>query len=130
MLRLLLLCALRATLAARYHTDSYLDPFFTDVGLPPAAPAASPPPAAAKKGALLLQSLVLRNAHTSVVTSPRVSLSVSVNNQQPLVVELPKVTRRDRSYSCEATGAKLQPACALGELSPGDVVTIQASAQP
>lgn len=50
---------------------------------------------------------------------------VSVNGKDPLVVQLPKATRSNYDYSCQSSGAQLQPPCTLGEIAPGDLVTIQ-----
>jgi hypothetical protein len=60
-----------------------------------------------------------------LVRSPLVTLYVSVDNQEPLRVELPKAGSEGVDYSCSKSGAVLPPTCDVGDFGPGSVVTVR-----
>lgn len=49
---------------------------------------------------------------------------LSVNDQPPLRVEMPFATDEGVDYPCARTGAALPPSCDVGDISPGDIVTV------
>ena len=60
-----------------------------------------------------------------LVRSPLVTLYVSVDNGEPLRVELPKAGSEGVEYSCSKSGAVLPSTCDVGDLGPGSVVTVR-----